>query len=473
MTTANKIAKNTSILFVSQIISYALSFFITIFIARYLGAEGFGTISFAIALCGILIVFTELGLSTYTVREVSRDKSLARKYSSNSLSLKIILSLFTFALIFLIVTLKGYPQTTANIIYLIGIYYILGALSSIYTSIFQAFQQMEIIAIGTIISSMVMFIGVITAIYYNTNIVIFALIYLLSNLIIFLYYLLINSWRLFSPKIDFDWEFWKFLIKKSLPFAMVNIFALIAFRIDAVILSFILGDTVVGWYSASYNILMALLFIPAVYATSILPVFSKFHVTSKDSLKFGYVKSFKYLSIVAIPIAVGTTFLAKDIILSIYSNAFTPSIIALQILIWAVPTIYLGYLLVNSIIAINKQNELMKILFFSMILNIVLNLIFIPKYSYIAASIITVLTELFVFILYFRIMSLSGYKISLKNVLIKPIIASAFMALFIISVHINLILTIIISIIIYFIGLILLKEFSEEDINLFRETINR
>ncbi len=218
--------------------------------------------------------------------------------------------------------------------------------------------------------------------------------------------------------------------------------------------------------------MVALMFLPSVYATAILPVFSKFFVTSKDSLKFGYSNSFRYLTILGLPIAVGTTFLANDIILFLYKSAFAPSILILQILIWAIPIIFLNYVLGSSIISIDKQRETVKVLFFAMALNIVLNLIFIPHYSYIAASIITVLTELFAFIFYLRIMSLYGYKIRL-NILVKPVIASIIMALFIISVHINVILVILISTIIYFGVLILLKEFSEEDINLFKQIIHR
>ena len=55
-------------LFVSQIITYIMGFFITMYSARYLGAEGFGIISLALAITGILVVFTDLGLGTLTVR---------------------------------------------------------------------------------------------------------------------------------------------------------------------------------------------------------------------------------------------------------------------------------------------------------------------------------------------------------------------------------------------------------------------
>ncbi len=62
MSTARTIAKNTAVLFTATIISYILTFFVNIYIARYLGAEGFGILSLAIALTGIFTIFTDLGL---------------------------------------------------------------------------------------------------------------------------------------------------------------------------------------------------------------------------------------------------------------------------------------------------------------------------------------------------------------------------------------------------------------------------
>ena len=83
MNTVQRIAKNTGVLLVSQIASYIIGFFFVMYTARYLGAAGFGILSFALAFTGIFGVFSDLGLSTLTVREAARDKSLARKYFRN------------------------------------------------------------------------------------------------------------------------------------------------------------------------------------------------------------------------------------------------------------------------------------------------------------------------------------------------------------------------------------------------------
>ena len=90
MNTVQRIAKNTGVLLVSQIANYIIGFFFVMYTACYLGAKGFGILSFALAFTGIFGVFSDLGLSTLTVREVARDKSLAVKYLGNIAVMKLI-----------------------------------------------------------------------------------------------------------------------------------------------------------------------------------------------------------------------------------------------------------------------------------------------------------------------------------------------------------------------------------------------
>jgi O-antigen/teichoic acid export membrane protein len=470
------IAKNTSVLFLSQIISYILVLFYTIYTARYLGASGFGLISFALALGAILSIFTELGLNTLIVREVSRDKKLANKYIGNTLVLKILLSIITLTLMFLVVSLLKYNPETATIVYYITISFVVGAFTNIFYSIFQAYEEMEYQSIGTIINSIIMFTGVILIIKYQLSITNFAMVYLISSIICLVFGFIICIWKFILPKIEIDTGLWKFLIVEAIPLTLASIFLLIAFKVDTVLLLIINGDEAVGYYNAAYGLMTALMFLPSVYVLAIFPLLSQLHVSSKDLLKRSYEKSFKYLIILGLPIAVGTTLIAGPIILLIYKSAFTPSIIALQILIWSIPIIFVNYIIGTAINSINKQRQMVKSTFIVMAMNIILNLLLLPKYGYIAASVITVLTELASFMFWYHILNVNGYKLSLSRILIKPVIASLIMGLSIVlmnMVGLNLIIVITLAVIIYFGVLYILKTFSEEDIGLFKQIIGR
>ena len=151
MNTVQRIAKNTGVLLASQVVSYVFGFFFVMYTARYLGAEGFGVLSFALAFTGIFGVFSDLGVSTLTVREVARDKSLAGKYLGNIVVMKVILVAITFGLIALAINILGYPEQTIKVVYLVALSIIFGAFSNIFNSIFQAYEKMEYQSLGRIL----------------------------------------------------------------------------------------------------------------------------------------------------------------------------------------------------------------------------------------------------------------------------------------------------------------------------------
>ena len=441
--------------------------------ARYLGAEGFGILSFAMAFTGIFGVFSNLGLGALTVREVARDKSLARKYLGNIAVMKIILVVTTFGLIALAVNLLGYPEQVSKVVYLITLSIVFGAFSNMFYSIFQAYEKMEYVAVGQVLSSALTLTGALFAISHSFSVIGFASIYFIVSAIVLTYSFVACVWKFAKPRMEVDWSFWKSTIKKALPFFLSAAFSVIAFRIDIVMLSMMKGNMVVGWYSAAYRLMEILIFIPATFVGSIYPVLSKFYVSSKESLKLTYQKSFKFLSIAGLPIAVGTTILADKIILIIYKSGFVHSIVALQVLIWTIPIIFLTYMFGTMLASIDRQDLILKILLLCMTLNVVMNLILIPGYGYMGASIATVITELVSFVLCYYFLSKFVYKIKIHKFIMKPAMASAIMGLFILSfANMNFYLLVSISIVIYLGMLILLKTFSSEDLSLFKQIVS-
>ncbi|MCE7699712.1 MAG: flippase, partial [Methanobacterium paludis] len=329
MDTARRIAKNTVLLLVSQLLVSILFFLSMLYTARYLGANGFGILSTALALTVILGLFSDLGLNTLTTREVARDKSLANKYIGNTLVMKLFLAFVTFGSIEVVANLF-YSQDVLNVTYILALSVILDSFSSTFYSIFQAYEKMEYQSMGKVIGSFLLFVGVIISIYYGLSVVAFAYIYFVASSIILVYTFIVCVWKFLLPKIEIDLNFWRTTIFKALPLSLVLIFGVIYFRIDMVLLSILKGSSAVGIYSASYRLMDFLTFIPVVFTSSILPVLSRFYLSSENSLKVSYKLSFKYLFIIGLPIAVGITILANNIILLIYTAAFTESIISLQ-----------------------------------------------------------------------------------------------------------------------------------------------
>ncbi len=481
MSTVQRIARNTGVLLVAQAASYLLAFFYMMYAARYLGAAGFGILSFALAFTGILGVLTDFGLSSLMVREVARDKSLAAKYLANVSLLKVILVAITFGLIVLTINLLGYPAETIKVVYLVALSVVFSAFTGMFYSVFQAFERMEFQAIGQMLSAALTLGGVIFAMRHGLGVIGFAYLYAIVSAIALAYSFAVMKLKFSNPAsgtaakaMEFDWSFWKPTIKQAFPFFLSAAFSVIAFSVDTVMLSIMKGDMAVGWYSAAHRLIEVLMFVPSALVASMYPVLSGFHVSSQESLKLAYQKWFKYLLLLGLPVAVGTTILAERIIMIIYQSGFTQSITALQVLIWVLPFAFLNGMIGTVMGATNRQWLAMKVSLLCTISNVVMNIILIPKYSYIGAATATIVSGLVAFVLYFYFVSKLVSRIQAHELIIKPVIASGVMASFLIFLgDISLILLVPVATVVYFAVLILLKAFSKDDLNLLKQVVGR
>jgi O-antigen/teichoic acid export membrane protein len=237
-------------------------------------------------------------------------------------------------------------------------------------------------------------------------------------------------------------------------------------------LSFMQGNQAVGLYNAAYRIVLLLLFIPSVINIAIFPVMSRLYGSSRGALKKIVEKYFKLMILLGIPIGVGVTLLASQIINIIFGKAYLESTPALQILIWATVCTFANAAFVQLFQSTNKQILMTKVTFIGMIVNITLNLILIPKFSYIAASFNTLITEFLLLTMVLILVNRSGYLVKGKILsldVIKIIISSLIMGMFIwLFKDLNLFILIFASAFLYLIVVLALKGINSEDINIIK-----
>ena len=443
---------------------------------RYLGVEGFGILSLALAFTSIFSIFMDMGLSTLATREIARDKSLLKDYVSNIFIIKIALIILTIILIIMIVNLIGYNQQTKIVIYIITLYTIFSVFSQFFYAIFQAYEKMEYQAVGTLISIFLLLMGILIAIYFNADVISFSFAYVISGASLLGFGLFIFFKKFSFPKIEFNMSEWLNLINESWPFAITNISTSIYLWIDTILLSLIQGEEAVGLYNASYKLVLVLIFIPVIFNYALFPIMSQYYVTSKESLNITFEKLFKTMLFFAIPIGFGTVLVANKVILLIYGLEFTGATIALQILIWSIVLNFARSPFNRLLESSNKQLVVTKIFVSGTIFNVILNLILIPAYGYIGAGIVTVLTDLLIFGLLIVVMKGLGFIIS-KNTLIsilKITVASIIMFLVLCPLlNINLFVLIGLGIIVYLLVVVVLRTFEENEIRMIKSIFQK
>jgi O-antigen/teichoic acid export membrane protein len=475
MSTARTIAKSSVLLLVGQIVSLGIAAAYGIVLARYLGVTGFGLLSTAIAFTSVFTPFTSLGLSTLATREVARDKSLASKYLGNLIIIEIALASGTFCLIALAAYVLRYPQETITLIYVLALSVVSGGFTGVFYSLFQAFERMEYQSLGLILSTGATFAVVMWGITARLGVVWFAFAYLVGSLAVAIYSLTVYSTKFSLPHIEVDLKFWRRILPEALPFALTGLFTTIYFYIDSVLLSVMRGAEAVGLYNAPYRLIMVLLFIPTVISTAVFPAMSRFHATANDSFRLIYKRYFKYMAIVSVPLGIGTTLLAGQIITLIFGVAYGNSAIALQILIWATVFIFLTAAFLRLFETSNRQMIVTKIAAVGLVENVTLDVILIPRFSYVGASIATAATELTVLLLCVFVSSRITYPLSKKDAagLVKIGAASVLMGLLIVCLgNLNL-LSVFPAVLLYFTVLYLIRVVDKEDLAMFRSILRR
>lgn len=476
MSTIRRIRKNVFALSLSSL-GKLLTLVLLIFCANILPGTEWGILATALALTEILNVVTDLGLSSLIIREVARERRQVGKYLSNGIFLKFFLAVITFVLIFIIANLGDRSPVEVVVIYILTFRIILFSLAKFLESIFQAFEKMEYSAFVVILERATTFVLGWLALRIGLGLMGVAWAMFIGSAL----YLLLSSAVLIKkfvrPRFSVNTKEVKSLIKEAFPFALTFIFLVIYFRIDMVMLREMKGALVVGWYAASYQIIQALMVIPGVAMAVLFPLLSRYFKFSRDSLVLAYRKSFQYMLYLALPIALGTTLLADRIIILLYPGleGHAHSVIALRILIWALALIFVNTVMANVINSINKVRYSSFVIGINAVINIGLNLIFIPEWglnlSYMGASITTVICEVIGFILNYSFLSRKLASLNLPLLCVRPVFACGIMAafIFVFSSHISLFLIVPLAILFYLLSLYFMKSFDRMDIKIWKE----
>ena len=472
MSTVGRVAKNTGVLIFADVTNKLFSLILVIYIARFLEDVGYGKYSFALAFTALFAVLINLGLNMLTIREVARDKNLAGKYLGNIVVIKVPLSIISFGLIVFIINMLHYPADITIAVYLAGIAVILTSFSQLFRSIFTAFEKMEYEAFLNIVKTIITVSLGLFVLFSGYGLIELVSVFVVAGIIDLCLSIFITLRKFVKPKIEIDLDFWKRSILAALPFSLISVVSIIYLKIDTVMLSVMKGDAVVGWYSAAFTVLLTMQFIPSIFSYAVFPSMSKFFVSSKDALKTTLEKSSKYLFIIGLPVTIGIILLAGKIVLIIYGNKFTNSIIALQILSLYLPLRFVNFAMYPTLYSVNRQMSAALSVTISAVANVVLNLLLIPVLSFAGAAIATVLTEIILFALYFYFISKHFHTLSLYKIFVKPSISCLMVCSFVYCLRaINPFLLVGLAGIVYFLVLYLIKTFDYEDKQILKDLI--
>jgi O-antigen/teichoic acid export membrane protein len=402
MNTTRSLAKNSMAPMTLNLFNKGIDFVYAMFYLRVLGPADAGSFATAIAAAGIFEIIANFGLDILVVREVSQDRSKASSYLLNTSILRIgagFVAAIPVAILVLATNLFSNPFTATEItaIVLIMAGMLFSGMSKGVTGLFYVYEKAEIPAAMTTATTILRVGFGVGALLAGFGFVGLAAVSIVVNIIT----LAALSWqarRNFSLPGPWrvDWGLQRRMIRLGYPLMLIHLLQTIFISIDVYLLRVMLpnGEEVVGWYNSAYKWFNALQIVPSFFTLALFPIISREIQRSIEAARRMYSQSLKLMLLLALPIAAAMTFLADILVQIVGGSEFLPhGAIALQIVIWSIPIGWLNSVTNYVLIALGLEGMQPRAFSVAVAFNIITNLIFIPYFSYQAAAVTTILSE--------------------------------------------------------------------------------
>lgn len=411
-----KIASNTITQILSKVWTAIISIFLLSFLTNYLSVELFWLYNKMYNYLGIFSFLADLWLYTITIREISNHPEKTEKIVGNVLGLRLILwIIIIFLALWIGVFLPWYNTILAlSSIFIVSLFTLFWLFNSSILALMQAKMRIEFNLISTVLGKLFTLVSVIFIVFVffpwvkQTSFFLPFLCIMLAGLLWVIVHTSLNYFfasRLVRIRFLFEKDMMWYLFKISLPYWLALFLSVVYFKVDIILLSLLepkgIADTSIALYSLPMKIIEVLMILIGFYLNAILPILSQYF-EKKNVQKAKQLLSFSFEILFSFGLIIFTlgVFFRKTIILLVANEKYLdPSLVynasdAFFIVLTSVVFYSISSLFSYIFIASGNQARLLKINAWITLFNIVWNIIFIPKFSFIGAWIVTVFSQI-------------------------------------------------------------------------------
>ncbi len=405
--TRHIVAENTASQLVGRIVSTLAMTVVSLLIARRFGSDGYGDFVKITTYVGFFYLFADFGLNAaYVQGAIERPLGTGGTKSWQQLfGLRLIMSLLLVAAAFGVLSI--FPQNTAQgytTLVRWGILFlspaiIFQATTTTTNAFFQKALRYDLATVAQNAGSVVMLV-IALFFAYGTAMsgpyigVLSIGIGSVVTAILALYFIrkyhgaILPLFHIRTMILDF---------KKTLPLGLTLIFNLIYFHSDSVVLTLSRSTHEVGIYGLAYKVFELPLVFPLFFINAVYPLLLKANKERPESSPEIFWQSLWLL--LGSSFVIGAGLWGAAPLVTYIRPDFAESILPLRILLLSLPVFFVSALLMWVLIAQNQKWRLLAIHTVAMIGNLALNIVFIPRYGYVAAAWITGMSEAFILIL--------------------------------------------------------------------------
>ena len=419
MTSGRVIGRNAAVRLGAEVLTKLTSVVLYAVMARKLGQEGFGAFTFALSLSMLLIIFAGPGTSDILTREVARDRGSLPQIFWSAIGVKCALGLVAVCAAVLIATVGDYSSAVIWAVLLLSASLLLDTLSKTLQATFTAYDDQRPIAKALLLQRVATTVLGLAVLAAGGGLVaisaVFAVCGVLAPAYLFRELIRFRGWIPITLSVAAA----RSLYVVAFPLGVSAVFTTVLARVDAVILSWLKPDAVVGLYGAAYRLLDSTLFLSWTFVSALMPTLSR----GGDGQTAAFGTGAKVLLAVLMPIGLLFALFAEPIMRIVYGAGYTDGATALRLLGGTAVLYGLSHLGQTTLVAQDRQKTIPWVTGVVAIENVSLNFALIPAYSLDGAAFAMTISELTRATVCFVLARRGLGAISLPRILTGPLAA--------------------------------------------------
>jgi len=401
--------------------SRMLAFIATAYIARRLGASAFGYLGFAAAVVSYFGRALSTGISEIGSREVATRPADVQTIAAGRTIVRLGAAIVGAIAVVAVSTIAPEPPLGRLVLALTGLSLISVALDPSW--VYKGMGRARPVGVALLGGQCIAVVLLLLLVRVPEHVVRVPLIQLFADLV--------AAGFLLAPLVGRAWLHPRLsealhLVRSAGLITLSRTLRTLIVTIDVVMLGFMTSSEQVGLYSAAYRIVFFVMAI--VYASHIawLPSVTR-AVAERRSADAAFSGALRLSLVVAVPFVVGGTMIAPHLLESIFGAEFAPAATALQLLLVSLFFIALHGASRNVFLAYNRLGVESWIMAAGVVVNVILNLVLIPRFGFNGAALATASADGAILALCAVAVARFGVHPSLRLLLV-PLVAGGAMA---------------------------------------------
>jgi len=389
---------NVGTMATGRVVASSLIWIASLIIVRSLAPDDFGKFTFIFSVLGMLSIITDLQVGRIAVVRLSGGMPDPGRFGGNYVLLRLALGVAGYALAVGFVAGAGYPPDVVRATAVAGLLVVVATPANAYNAVFEAQMRLRPIAFATAFGAVGQLALTAAIAAAGGTVLLFTIPVVLCELLE-ISAKAVTAHRIVPLRYRIDLSEWWSLIREAVPLSIGAGLMLVYYRVDSVMLTKLDSFTAAGAYGVAYKFVDLAHSASLYVGMAVLPILARAWPHRPAAFRAATARAAFLLAVLGGLLVCEFTVFAESVIRTLYGAEYAPAADAARIVVASECVAFFTFLAFNCLVAAGRHRLYPLITLLGLVVNVALNMVAIPRWSYQGAAVCTLVTDVLVCVL--------------------------------------------------------------------------